>query len=242
MTDLLGLYLKLLLRFFTESRWLHWLLGISSLVVIAGLITVLWRGGDMLLPFGLLGLDLPYSAALSVLILIFAFVFVSVVGIPAFRYGGVWLMILGIGIFGYQLYGYVRFDAWQPFALREFTDVAFLTVGLDGANGWLKRILRAFLEQTPLSLSLITCGVVWHVCARKALDYELQDLKGAECERLKPMDEARPQPKLAVPPGRWLPTRLYRRTAANPIQPAGAVPLFGGAKRSKPQATKLTHH
>ncbi len=242
MGDLVALYIKLLLRSFAGTRWLQWLLGVSLIVVVVGLIPVAWRGGDVLLPFSILALDLPYTAALSVLLLVFAFVFVTVVGIPVFRYGGVWLMSLGIGVFGYQLYGYVRFEEWQSFALRDFTDVAFLTVGLGSATGWLKGILRAFLEQTPLSLSLVACGVVWHVWAKKALDYELQDLKGIERERLKPMDEARPQPRLAIPPGRWLPTRLYRRTAEKAVQPPGPDALFREAKRTKPQATKLQQH
>lgn len=242
MADLLGLYVKLLLRFFAESRWLHWLLGVSLIVVIAGLIPALWRGGDVLLPFGISGLDLPYSAALSVLLLVFAFVFVSVVGIPLFRYGGVWLTILGIGILGYQLYGYVRFDVWQSFALRDFTDVAFLTLGLDGATGWVKRILRAFLGETPLSLSLIACGMVWHVWARKMLDHELDDLKDAERERLKPMDERRARPKLAVWPGHWIPTRLYRRKTAEASRPSVAVPiLVSKGHEKRPQKTGVRH-
>jgi hypothetical protein len=237
MVDLLGLYSNLLLRSFAESRWLHWLLGISFAAVVAGLVPVLWRGGDVLLPFGILGLDLAYVAALAMLFLFFAVTVVSLIGIPLLRYGGVWLMILGIGIFGYQVYGYAKFDEWQSFPLRDFTDVLFLTMGLDGATGWAKRILRAFVEETPLSLSLIACGVVWHVYARRILDHELQALKGAESQRLKPMDEARARPKLAVSPGRWIPTRLYRRTPPELRKPVHVAPMASKGESSRLQGT-----
>ena len=242
MTDLLGLYVKLLSRTFAESRWLHWLLGVSLMAVVAGLVAALGRGGDALRPFGILGFDLPYAAALGVLFLFLAFVFISVVGLPLFRYGGLWLVILGIGVFAFQIYGYVQFDAWQPFALRDFTDAAFLTVALDDASGWAKRVLRAFLAQTPLSVSLIACGVLWHVGAKKAFNYELRDLKASERQRLKPPDEARVRPKLAISPGRWIPTRLYRRSAANSVQSPSAVRLFGETQRRRPQATKVQPH
>ena len=242
MSDLLGLYVKLLSRTFAESRWLHWLLGVSLMVVVAGLVAVLGRGGDVLRPFGILGFDLPYSVALSVLFLFLTFVCVSVVGVPLFRYGGLWLVLLGIGVFAFQIYGYMRHDEWQSFALRDFTDVAFLTVALDETTGWVKGILREFLAQTPLSLFLIACGVVWHVGAKKAFNYELQDLKAGERQRLKPPDEARARPKLAASPGRWIPRRLYRRSTANSIQPPSAVPLFGDAQRGRPQATKVQPH
>ena len=134
MGELFELYVRLLWRSFAESRWLQWLLAFSFVIVIAGVFPVLWQGSDLFMPTDIVALDLAYLAALTVLFLFFAFLFLSVIGIPLLRYGGAWLVLLGIGIFAYQVYGLARFHEWQPFALRDFTDVAFLTVGLDEAT------------------------------------------------------------------------------------------------------------
>lgn len=226
MGELLELYVRLLWRSFAESRWLQWLLALSFVIVVAGLFPVLWQGADPFMPTDIVALDLAYLAALTVLFLFFAVLFLSVIGIPLLRYGGAWLVLLGIGIFVYQVYGFARFHEWRSFALRDFTDVAFLTVGLDDATGTASAILRAFLETTPLSLCLIVFGLVWHVGAKKILAHELQDLRDAESERFKPINEAS-RPKLAVPVGRWIPTRLYKRGAAAPLRPLSPVPSLG---------------
>lgn len=226
MGELFELYVRLLWRSFAESRWLQWLLAFSFVIVIAGVFPVLWQGSDPFMPTDIVALDLAYLAALTVLFLFFAFLFLSVIGIPLLRYGGAWLVLLGIGIFAYQVYGLARFHEWQPFALRDFTDVAFLTVGLDEATGSASEILRAFLETTPLSLFLIAFGLMWHVGAKKILVHELQDLRNAESERFKPIDEAA-RPKLAVPAGRWIPTRVYKRGATASLRPLTPVSSLG---------------
>ena len=226
MTELLELYVRLLWRSFAESRWLQWLLALSFVIVVAGLFPVLWQGADPFMPTDIAALDLAYLAAVTVLFLFFAFVFLSVMGIPLLRYGGAWLVFLGIVIFAYQVYGFARFHEWQPFALRDLSDVAFLTVGLDEATGVASEILRAFLETTPLSLCLIAFGFLWHVSAKKILAHELQDLRDAESERFKPINEA-PKPKLAVPAGRWIPTRVYKRGATASLRPLAPVPSVG---------------
>ncbi len=226
MVELLELYVKLLWRSFAESRWLQWLLVLSFVMVVAGLVPVLLQGADPFMPTDIVGLDLAYLAALTVLFLFFAFLFLSVMGVPLLRYGGAWLVLLGIGILAYQVYGFARFHEWQPFALRDFTDVAFLTIGLDDATGTVSEIWRAFLETTPLSLCLIAFGLVWHVGAKKILARELQDLRDAESERFKPISEA-PRPKLAIPAGRWIPTRVYKRAATASLRPLASVPSLG---------------
>jgi hypothetical protein len=227
MAELLELYVKLLWRSFANSRWLHWLLGLSFVIIVAGLVPVLWQGADPFMPTDIAALDFAYLAALAVLFLFFAFLFLSVMGVPLLRYGGVWLVLLGIGIFAYQVYGFARFHEWQPFALRDLTNAAFLTVGLDEASGLANQIWRAFLDTTPLSLCLVAFGVVWHVGAKKILARELQDLRDAESERFKPIGEA-PRPKLAALAGRWIPTRLYRRGMTTSLQsPLASVPSLG---------------
>jgi hypothetical protein len=226
MAELLELYMKLLWRSFANSRWLQWLLGLSFVIVVAGLLPVLWQGADPFMPTDILGLDLAYLAALTVLFLFFSFVFLSAIGIPLLRYGGAWLVLVGIGIFAYQVYGFARFHEWQPFALRDLTDVAFLTIGLDEATGSASEILRGFLDTTPLSLCLIAFGLVWHVGAKRILARELQDLRDSESERFKPVGEA-PRPRLAASAGRWIPARLYRRRATASLQPLASVPSLG---------------
>lgn len=226
MAELLELYLKLLWRSFANSRWLQWLLALSFVIVVAGLLPVLWQGADPFMPTDILVLDLAYLAALTVLFLFGAFVFLSVIGLPLLRYGGAWLVLVGIGIFAYQVYGLARFHEWQPFALRDLTDVAFLTVGLDEASGSASEVLRAFLDTTPLSLCLIAVGLVWHVGAKRILARELQDLRDSESERFKPIAEA-PRSRLAASAGRWIPTRLYRRRATASLQPLASVPSLG---------------
>jgi predicted secreted protein len=236
MRELLELYVRLLWRSFAESRWLQWLLALSFVTVVAGLLPVLWQDADPFMPTDIAVLDLAYLAALTVLFLFFAFLSLSVMGIPLLRYGGASLVLLGIGIFAYQIYGFARFHEWQPFALRDFTDVAFLTVGLDDATGTTSQILRAFLDTTPLSLCLIALGLVWHVGAKKILAHELRDLRDAESERFKPINEV-PRPKLAVPAGRWIPTRVYKRGAAAPPRPLAPVsPLGKQTKLREPEA------
>jgi hypothetical protein len=237
MAELLELYVKLLWRSFADSRWLQWLLGLSFVIVIAGLLPVLWQGADPLMPTDILALDLAYLAAVTVLFLFFAFVFLSVMGIPLLRYGGAWLVVVGIGIFAYQVYGFARFHEWQSFALRDLTDVAFLTVGLDEATGSASEILRAFLDTTPLSLSLIAFGLVWHVGAKRILARELQDLRESESERFKPASEA-PRPKLAASAGRWIPTRLYRRKATASLRPLASVPSLGKEPKLREAGTR----
>lgn len=226
MAELLELYVRLLWRSFAESRRLQWLLALSFAIVIAGLFPVLWQGSDPFMPTDIVVLDLAYLAALTVLFLFVAFLFISIMGIPLLRYGGACLALIGIGIFAYQVYVLARFHEWQPFALRDFTDVAFLTVGLDEATGSASEILRAFLETTPLSLCLIAFGLVWHVGAKRILARELQDLRDTESERFKPIGEA-PRPKLAASAGRWIPTRVYKRGAAASPRPIPPVPSFG---------------
>lgn len=226
MVELLELYMKLLWRTFATSRWLQWLVAVSFVIVVAGLVPILWQGADPFMPTDIVGLDLTYLAALAVLFLFFAFLFLSVMGIPLLRYGGAWLVLLGIGIFAYQVYGFARFHEWQPFALRDFTDAAFLTVGLDDATGSTSEILRAFLDTTPLSLCLIAVGFIWHVGAKRILAHELRDLRDTESERFKPIGEA-PRPKLAVTAGRWIPTRVYKRGATASLRPLVSVPSLG---------------
>jgi hypothetical protein len=235
MVELLELYVKLLLRTFASRRWLQWLVALSFILVSGGLVPVLWQGADPLKPTDVLALDLAYLAALGVLLLVFAFVFISVIGIPLLRYGGAWLVLLGIGIFAYQVYGFVRFGGWQTFSLRDFTDVAFLTVGLDESTGWASGILKVFLGTTPLSLCLVASGVVWHVWAKRILARELQDLRDDESERFKPIGEAGARPRLAAAAGRWIPTHLYRKGTAASLQPLATVPV--AAKGGKPQRT-----
>ena len=226
MTELVELYVKLLWRSFAKSRWLQWPLALSFVIVVAGLVPVLWQGADPFMPTDIVGLDLVYLTALTVLFLFFAFLFLSVIGIPLLRYGGTWLVLLGIGIFAYQVYGFARFHEWQPFALRDLTDVAFLTVGLDEATGLASQVLRAFLDTTPLSLCLIAFGLVWHVGAKRIVARELQDLRDSESERFKPIGEAR-RPKLAASAGHWIPTHLYRRGTTASLRPLASVPAPG---------------
>jgi hypothetical protein len=239
MAELLELYVRLLWRSVAESRWLQWLLALSFVIIVAGLFPVLWQGADPFMPTDIAVLDLAYLAALAVLFLFFAFVFLSVMGIPLLRYGGAWLVLLGIGIFAYQVYGFARFHEWQSFALRDLSDVAFLTVGLDEATGTVSEILRAFLGTTPLSLCLIAFGLLWHVGAKKILTHELEDLRDAESERFKPINEA-PKPKLAVPAGRWIPTRVYKRGATASLRPLAPIPSVG--KQTKLPETDGRRH
>ena len=227
MAELLELYVKLLWRTLADSRWLQWLLALSFVVVMAGLVPVLWQGADPFVPTDIAALDLVYQAALAVLFLFFAFLFLSVAGAPLLRYSGAWLVLLGVGIFAYQVYGFARFHEWQPFVLRDFTDVAFLTIGLDEADGAASRILRAFLDTAPLSLCLIAFGLLWHVGAKRILARELQDLRDAESERFKAIGEA-PRPKLATSSaGRWIPTRVYKRGATASLRPLAPVAGLG---------------
>ncbi|MFQ6024131.1 MAG: hypothetical protein ACE5NW_15545 [Acidiferrobacterales bacterium] len=191
MFELLRLYFKFVFLSVGKRWWLQWILGVSFIVVVLGLIPILREGADPLMPFGVSVLDLAYGAALCVLFLGFAFVLVSVIGIPLFRYNGVCLILLGIGVLGYQVYGFVRLGEWQPFSIRDFTDALFLTWSLDQPTGWAKAILKEFLEETALSLFFIACGMVWHFAAKKILDNELRDLKEAESEGLAPFGEAK---------------------------------------------------
>ena len=226
MSELLELYLKLLWRTFANSRWLQRLLALSFVIVVAGLVPVLWQGADPFAPTDIVALDVAYLAALTVLVLFFVGLFLSVIGIPLLRYSGAWVMLLGVSVLAYQVYDFARFQEWQPFALRDFTDVAFLTVGLDDATSSAGKILRSFLETTPLSLCLIGFGFVWHVGAKKILARELRDLRDAESERFKPISEA-PRPKLATSGARWIPTRVYKRGATASLRPLASAPSLG---------------
>lgn len=186
MFGLLKLYFKLLFLSVAKSGWLRWLLKISFIVVLIGLIPTLLRDADPIFPFGIAALDLAFITALCFLLSGFAVVVMLMIGIPLIRYGGDLVMLLGIGLFGYQVYRFVRFGDWQSFSLRDLTEVLLLTWNLDKPTGWvqLKEILASILAQTPLSLFLIVAGGIWILSTKKLLDNALQNLQGYERELL----------------------------------------------------------
>jgi hypothetical protein len=172
-----------------QNRWLRWFLEAAFVVVAVGLISVLGKGADPLMPFGITALDLTYLASLGALLFVLALVFVSVIGIPLFRYNGVLLMLAGIGVFEYQVYEYMKLGWWQPFPLRDFTDALFLTWTLDQPISWPAVLLRNFLEETAVSIFLIAIGALWHVLANKFLNTALDDIRVLERETLAPAEE-----------------------------------------------------
>ena len=162
-----------------------------------GLLSVLAKDADLLMPSGIATLDLTYLASLGVLFFVLVLVFLSVIGIPLFRYNGVLLMLAGIGVFEYQVYEYMKLGWWQPFPFRDFTDALFLTWTLDRSTGWPAVILRSFLQETALSIALIAIGALWHAIANKVLDTTLHDIRRPERETVVP-DEELPAEQLAA--------------------------------------------
>ncbi len=154
-----------------------------------GLLSVLGKDADPLMPFGITALDLTYLVSLGALIFVLVLIFVSVIGIPLFRYNGVLLMLAGIGVFEYQVYEYMKLGWWQPFPLRDFTDALFLTWTLDRSTGWPAVLLRNFLEETALSIFLIAIGALWHALANKFLDTTLRDIRAMARQALAPNEE-----------------------------------------------------
>ncbi len=184
MREILTFNLRFLYASIDQNRWPRWFLEAAFVVVAVGLVSVLGKGADPLMPFGISALDLTYLASVGVLLVVLALVFVSVIGIPLFRYNGVLLMLAGIGVFEYQIYEYMKLGWWQPFPLRDFTDALFLTWTLDQSTGWPVVILRNFLEQTALSIFLIAIGALWHALANKFLDTTLRDIRAIAHETL----------------------------------------------------------
>lgn len=184
MREILTFNLRFLYASIDQSRWLRWFLEAAFVVVAVGLVSVLGKDADLLMPFAITALDLTYLASLGVLLFVLALVIVSVIGIPLFRYNGVLLMLAGIGVFEYQVYEYMKLGWWQPFPLRDFTDALFLTWTLDQSTGWPAVLLRNFLEETALSIFLIAIGALWYALANKFLDTTLHDIRSIECETL----------------------------------------------------------
>ena len=189
MRDVVQFCLRFLFLSVSNHRWLRWFLETAFVVVVVGLIQVLGRDADPLGPFSVAVPDLAYLASACVLLFVLALVFVSVVGIPLFRYNGVSLMLAGIGVFEYQVYEYIKLGWWQPFPLRDFTDALFLTWTLDQSTGWPAVLLRNFLEETALSIFLIAIGALWHALANKFLDTTLRDIRAIARERSTPVEE-----------------------------------------------------
>lgn len=211
MFELIRLDLRFLVRSAAKVRWLWWVLGVSFIVVLSGLIPILRQGADPLVPFGILVLDWIYAAALWVFLLVFVFLSVQVIGIALFRYNGVLLMLAGIGVFEYQIYEFMRSSEWHAFALRDLTDVLFLTLYLDHSTRW--TTLKAFLAETPLSLFFIVCGALWHVSAKPILDNALAVLREAENQPLQAVVEAESPTRVPAVPMHvvnWIRPRLIR--------------------------------
>ncbi len=197
MRDVVEFCLRFLFLSVGNNRWLRWFLEAAFVVVAVGLVSVLGKDADLLMPFAITALNLTYLASLGVLLFILALVFVSVIGIPLFRYNGVLLMLAGIGVFEYQVYEYMKLGWWQPFPLRDFTDALFLTWTLDQSTDWPAVLLRNFLEETALSIFLIAIGALWYALANKFLDTTLRDIRLIECETLAP-DEELPAEQVAA--------------------------------------------
>lgn len=191
MREILTFSLRFLYTSIDQSRRLRWFLEAAFVVVAVGLVSVLSKGANLLMPFGTTALDLTYLVSLCALLFVLALVFVSVIGIPLFRYNGVLLMLAGIGVFEYQVYEYMKLGWWQPLPLRDFTDALFLTWTLDQSTSWPAVLVRNFLEETALSIFLIAIGALWHALANKFLDTTLQDIRVIEHETLA-SDEERP--------------------------------------------------
>lgn len=189
MREILTFNLRFLYASIDQSRWLRWFLEAAFVVVAVGLVSVLGKDADLLMPFAITALDLTYLVSLGVLLFVLALVFVSIIGIPLFRYNGVLLMLAGIGVFEYQVYEYMKLGWWQPFPLRDFTDALFLTWTLDQSTGWPAVLLRNFLEETALSIFLMVIGALWYALANKFLDTTLHDIRSIECETLTPDEE-----------------------------------------------------
>jgi len=189
MRDVVEFCLRFLFLSVSNNRWLRWFLEAAFVIVAVGLVSVLGKDADLLMPFGITALDLTYLASLGVLLFVLALVFVSVIGIPLFRYNGVLLILAGIGVLEYQVYEYMKLGWWQSFPLRDFTDALFVTWTLDQSTGWPAVLLRNFLEETALSIFLIAIGALWHVIAKQLLDNALQEIRAVESERSTPVEE-----------------------------------------------------
>ncbi|MFQ5545271.1 MAG: hypothetical protein ACE5FE_04745, partial [Acidiferrobacterales bacterium] len=198
MRDVVEFCLRFLFLSVSNNRWLRWFLEAAFVVVVVGLIQVLGHDADPLRPFSVAAPDLAYLASACVLLFVLAVVFVSVVGIPLFRYNGVLLMLAGIGVFGYQVYEYMKLGWWQPFPVRDFTDALFLTWTLDQPTRWPAVLLRNFLEETALSIFLIAIGALWHALANKFFDTTLHDIRVLERETLAPDEELAAEQAVAL--------------------------------------------
>lgn len=198
MREILTFNLSFLYASIDQNRWLRWFLEAAFVVVGVGLISVLGKGADSLMPFGIVALDLTYLVSLGVLFFVLALVFVSVIGIPLFRYNGVLLMLAGIGVFEYQVYEYMRLGWWQPFPLRDFTDALFLTWTFDQSTAWPAVLLRNFLKETALSIFLIAIGALWHALANKFLDTTLRDIRAITRETLIPDEQLTAEQAIAL--------------------------------------------
>ena len=198
MREIVTFSLRFLYASIDQNRWLRWFLEAAFVVVAVGLVSVLREDADLVMPFGIAALDLTYLASLGVLLFVLALVFVSVIGIPLFRYSGVLLMLAGIGVFEYQVYEYMKLGWWQPFPLRDFTDALFLTWTLDQSTGWPAVLLRNFLQETALSISLIGIGALWHALANKFLDTTLHDIRVLNRETLGPVEELSAEQAIAL--------------------------------------------
>lgn len=197
MREIITFNLKFLYTSINQNAWVRWFIEAAFVVVAVGLVSVLAKNADPVMPFGINAPDLTYVASAGVLIFVLALVFVSVIGIPLFRCTGILLMLAGIGVFEYQVYEYLKLGWWQPFPLRDFTDALFLTWTLDQSAGWPAVLLRNFCEQTSLSISLIGIGALWHALATKFLDRTLHDVRMFERETLVP-DETLTEEQLAA--------------------------------------------
>ncbi len=226
MRDVVEFCLRFLFLSVSNNRWLRWFLEAALVVVAVGLVSVLAKDADPLMPFGITALDLTYLASLGVLLFVLALVFVSVVGVPLFRCNGVLLMLAGIGVFEYQVYEYMKLGWWQPFPLRDFTDALFVTWTLDQSTGWPAVLLRNFLEETALSIFLIAIGALWHALANKFLDTTLRDIRAIACETLVPDEELPAEQAVALSePANAETFDEVGPTVAEPIILAVAKPL-----------------
>lgn len=198
MREILTFNLGFLYASIEQNRWLRWSLEAAFVVAAVGLISILSKNADPIMPFGITALDLTYLASLGVLVFVLGLVVISVIGIPLFRYNGVLLMLAGIGVFEYQVYEYMKLGWWQPFPLRDLTDVLFLTGSLDQSTGWSAVLLKNFLGETALSIFLIAIGAMWHALANKFLDTILRDIRTIAHETVAPDQELPAEPAVIL--------------------------------------------